>query len=222
MRLGDLSFADWIEHVFSHEVRLHGNAWHFDTDAPWWDPAPAVAVDYLTRLFSDPVPALAWFSDAQIAQGLTYLMNTSASGDSGWLYSQDVPVGARRRCIEAIAVRFEQIFVPRAPQILSHIDEPGNALSIPCYMWFDVMPSVALADDPEREGLHAAMLETMERILRSDNAACQEAALHGLGHWASACPSAVAAIIDRYLEADGGRRAAINAYARAARCGCVQ
>ncbi|GLV27376.1 hypothetical protein TomTYG45_38000 [Sphingobium sp. TomTYG45] len=61
-----------------------------------------------------------------------------------------------------------------------------------------------------------------KRILSQANIACQEAALHGLGHWASAYPSAVAAIIDQYLDADAGRRADLSAYARSARCGCVQ
>lgn len=223
MRLTDLPFPDWIEHAFSHAVRLHGNAWFFDIDAPWWDPAPGVAVDYLTRLFADPLPALQWFSDAQIAQGLTYLFNTSALGDSGWLYSRDVPVAARAQCIEAIAILFKQIFAPRAAPVLSHIDEPGgNALNIPCYMWFDVMPSVALADDPDKETLHRALLATMERILNLCNIACQEAALHGLGHWAAAYPDGVAATVGHYLSSEGHKRPELVAYARAARCGCVQ
>ncbi|WP_313806782.1 hypothetical protein [Sphingobium sp.] len=223
MRLPDLSFPDWIEHAFSHEVRLHGNGWFFDMDAPWWDPAPGVAVDYLTRLFADPLPALQWFSDAQIAQGLTYLMNTSASGDSGWLYSREVPAAERQHCIEAIAILFEQIFAPRAAPVLSHIDEPGgNALNIPCYMWFDVMPSVALADDPDKESLHRALLGTMERILKLENIACQEAALHGLGHLASAYPDEAVVTVDRYLNSGGDKRPELAAYARAARCGCVQ
>ena len=223
MRLPDLSFPDWIKHAFSHEVRLHGNAWFFDLDAPWWDPTPAVAVDYLTRLYADPLPALQWFGDAQIAQGLTYLMNTSASGDSGWLYCRDVPAIERQRCIETIAILFEQILAPRAAPVLSHIDEPGaNALNIPCYMWFDVMPSVALADDPDRDMLHRALLGTMERILGLENIACQEAALHGLGHWASAYPDEVTATVDRYLSSGGNKLPELTAYARAARCGCVQ
>lgn len=223
MTLSHLSFSDWIEHAFSHEVGVHGNAWFFDMDAPWWDPAPGVAVDYLTRLFAEPLPALQWFNDAQIAQGLTYLMNTSASGDSGWLYCRDVPAAERQRCVEAIADLFEQIFALRAAPVLSHIDEPGgNALNIPCYMWFDVMPSVALADDPDRDRLHRAMLVTMERILALENIACQEAALHGLGHWAAAYPGKVRETIEVYLHADTGRRADLSAYARAARCGCVQ
>ena len=226
MRLTDLPFADWIEHAFSHEVRLLGHAWFFDMDAPWWDPTPAVAVDYLTRLFADPLPALQWFSDAQIAQGLTYLVNTSASGDSGWLYSRDVPATERQRCIEAIAILFEQIFASRAEPVLSHIDEPGgNALNIPCYMWFDVMPSVALADDPDQEMLHRVLLGTMERILKLDNIACQEAALHGLGHWCDVYPGWVGDVVAAYLDSmptDTWRRQEVVAYAQAAQCGCVQ
>jgi hypothetical protein len=91
VRLGELSFEEWIEHAFSHEVRLQRNAWFFDPDADWWNPEPREAVAYLTRLFENPDEHLHWFSDAQIAQGFTYLVSTSASGDSGWLCSREVP-----------------------------------------------------------------------------------------------------------------------------------
>jgi hypothetical protein len=49
VRLTDLAFDDWLEHVFGHEVRFQQAAWFFDHDRDWWDPEPAVAVDYLTR-----------------------------------------------------------------------------------------------------------------------------------------------------------------------------
>ena len=118
---------------------------------------------------------------------------------------------------------FEQIFLPRAVPVLSHLDEPGgNALNVPCYMWFDVMPSVALADDPDQDSLHAAMLATMEQIVELDHLACREAAPHGLDHWRAGYPRQVAAIVDRYLDRARGRRSELATYARAARCGCVQ
>lgn len=118
---------------------------------------------------------------------------------------------------------FKQIFLPRAVPVLSHLDEPGgNALNVPCYMWFDVMPSVALADDPDQDSLHAAMLATMEQIVELDHLACREAALHGLDHWRAGYPRQVAAIVDRYLDRARGRRSELATYARAARCGCVQ
>jgi hypothetical protein len=46
---------------------------------------PAVAVEYLTRWFGHPAPLMLEYSDGQIAQGLTYLVSTSASGDNEWL-----------------------------------------------------------------------------------------------------------------------------------------
>ena len=33
-RLTELSYEDWLEHVFSHEIRKYQAAWHFDLDAP--------------------------------------------------------------------------------------------------------------------------------------------------------------------------------------------
>ncbi len=82
MRLTNLSFEEWIEHAFSREVRIQQAAWYFDPNHDWWDPKPVEAVAYLTRLFEDPERTLCWFSDDQIAQGLTYLVGTSASGET--------------------------------------------------------------------------------------------------------------------------------------------
>jgi hypothetical protein len=101
MRLTHLSYEDWLEHAFGPEVCIQQAAWFFDHDCDWWDPEPVVAVPYLTRLFDRPEPALHWYSDSQIAQGLTYLVSTSASGDNGWLYSTDVAIADRVRCVKA-------------------------------------------------------------------------------------------------------------------------
>src|SRR5437588_12817163 len=87
--------------------------------ANWWNPEPAIAVAYLTRLFERPEPALRWYSDNQIAQGLTYLVRTSARGDNGWLHSTDVPIADRVRCVEAVASLFKQLFVARCTPHLS-------------------------------------------------------------------------------------------------------
>jgi hypothetical protein len=53
-------------------------------------------------LFEHPQPALRWYSDSQIAQGLTYLVSTSASGDNGWLYSTEVPIEDRMKLTRLI------------------------------------------------------------------------------------------------------------------------
>ena len=123
MRLANLTYEDWLEHAFGHEVRIQQAAWFFDHDCDWWDPEPAVVVPYLTKLFEHPEPALRWYSDSQIAQGLTYLVSTNATGDNGWLYSTEVPIVDRVRCVEAVASLFAQLFVPRCTPHLSHLSE---------------------------------------------------------------------------------------------------
>lgn len=222
MRLQALSFEDWIEHAFSHAVPFQRQQWFFDIDSDWWDPEPAQAVAYLTRLFEEPEPPLYWFTDAQIAQGLTYLVSTSATGDKCWLYAPEVPIAERIRCVDAVASLFAKLFLPRCTPHLSHLSEPVTGpLNIVCYMWWDEFPCIALPGDPHYHTLHRHALQAMERVLTLESIACQESALHGLGHWQHQCPDAVTAIIDRFLKNATGRDARLVAYAKSARCGCV-
>jgi hypothetical protein len=222
MRLTGLSFDDWLEHAFSHEVRFHGSPWFFDPDHDWWNPEPVEAVNYLTRLFGEPEPCLRWFSDGQIAQGLTYLVSTSASGDSGWLYSTDVPIEDRIRCIEAVVSLFARLFSPRCTPHLSHLSEAeAGSLNGVCYMWWDEFPCIALKGDPHTAFLHDTALRAMGSILNLGSLACQESALHGLGHWQRGNASQVTGIIDHFLETNPEVDPRILAYAELARCGCV-
>ncbi|WP_225138989.1 MULTISPECIES: hypothetical protein [unclassified Bradyrhizobium] len=222
MRLQNLSFDDWLEHAFGREVRFQQAPWYFDPEHDWWDPPAADAVSYLTRLFEDPEPALQGFADSQIAQGLTYLVNTSAGGDSRWLCSTDVPVEDRVRCVTSVAALFTKLFEPRCDPSLSHLSEAAsNALNGVCYMWWDAFPSLALPGDPDLPTLHDCALQTMDRILQLKSIACQESALHGLGHWRRDYRDKVSQIIDCFCEAHAGIDPRLSAYAQSARCGCV-
>ena len=132
----------------------------------WWDPEPAQAVAYLTHLFEEPEPPLYWFTDAQIAQGLTYLVSTSATGDKCWLYAPEVPITERIRCVDAVASLFAKLFLPRCTPHLSHLREPVTGpLNIVCYMWWDEFPCIALPGDPHYHTLHRHALQAMERVL---------------------------------------------------------
>ncbi|ODR88742.1 hypothetical protein [Sinorhizobium alkalisoli] len=218
----DLSYEAWLQHSFGEPVRAHGNPWFFDEDPPWWDPQPTVAIEYFTKLFSTIEQSLASFSDAQIAQGLTYLLNTSASGDNGWFLSGSTPVEKRLTCVAAIEHIFTDLFAPRCAAVLGHIDEPGaKPLNMVCYMWWDVFPCLALPDDPDCDNLHRTAIDVMRRALQLDSIACQEAALHGLGHWARHRPDHVLPVVDAFLADGCGRRAELISYAHSARCGCI-
>ena len=59
------------------------------------------------------------------------------------------------------------------------------------------------------------------RILRLQSVACQESALHGLGHWAVDYNTIVRPIIDGYLSDNRALRPELRAYAEGARVGGV-
>jgi hypothetical protein len=87
-------------------------------------------------------------------------------------------------------------------------------------MWWDFDCWFAAPDPLPRNPHDRAFLSSMQSILAIDHVACQESALHGLGHWHHAHPGAVETIIDGFLKTE--RPAALREYAQAARTGCVQ
>lgn len=163
-----------------------------------------------------------WFSDSQIAQGLTYLVSISASGDNGWFYSAEVPVGDRARCVEAVVSLFAQIFRPRCSAHLSHLSEvEAGSLNVVCYMWWDEFPCLALQGDPHAAFLHDTASRAMQKILGLRSLACEESALHGLGHWRRGHERRVESIIDHFVVTNPQTDPRLLAYAQSARCGCV-
>lgn len=67
------------------------------------------------------------------------------------------------------------------------------------------------------------VVEVMRSILAIDHVACQESALHGLGHGHHReQAAAVERIVDEFLEREGNLRPELRKYAQAARIGCVQ
>ena len=219
----DLSYPDWLNYVFDHAVPFYEQAWYFEPEADWWQPQPEQAVDYLARLFENPELLADEFSDSQIAQGLYYLIDNGAGAYCRFLTDGSVPIDARTACIEAFSTLFARLFQPRCEPVLSHLDEPGaNALNRICYMWWDIMPIGAAAAPIPADPIHQGCLAEMRETLRLPNPACQESALHGLGHWAGAYPEFAATTIDAYLAANPKLRPELLRYAQAARSGCIQ
>ena len=216
-----LPFETWLEHAFAPAMRMHGNPWYFDVDAPWWNPSPAEALGHITRLCEHPAILLAPYADGQIAQGLTYLFNTMARGDDGWFYSREVPTPVRRQAIAATFHLFSEIFDKRCRPALGHLSQEGNDLNGVAYMFWDVFPSVALPGDPDRGELNLEMLAVMSRILTLESPACIESALHGLGHAQHHFPKEVDSIISTFLANTKNLTPELRAYAAAARSGCI-
>lgn len=218
-----MTFDNWITFIFDRPVT--NREWYWDIEVEWPElDAPSV-VAYLTQVFECAGSVLRPFSDAQANQGLHLLIGP---GSDYMLTLQEPTVShsERLRCIRAMAVLFEKCFSLRCSQHLSHLDEPGaNPLNGVCYMWWDILPIHGLIHDQTGHSDSAeivrACLSVMNKTLEIASVACQESALHGLGHWSSIYPDAKA-IIDDFLERNDNIPPKLRSYAKAARQGAVQ
>ena len=220
-----MNFDEWINFIFDHSVTEP--AWYWDASDEWdgHDLSEAQTVEYLTELFERAGTLLEPFSDAQPNQGLMMLVSGSYSDCMHSLRDQEVPLPDRLRGIQAMESLFEQCFALRCSPFLSHLDEPGvNPLNAVCYMWWDVIPIHGLAyhcpELADSVALDQACLAVMQKILKMDSVACQESALHGLGHWKSYYADPTNFITD-FLKRHRKIRAELKEYALRAREGYV-
>lgn len=220
------SYETWVELVFDHDPAKRSDEL-FDNDFP--DPPAATMMTYVTRLFLSPVSSLARFSDAQIAMGLESLVYLPVT-DAMWCYDRTIPKPMRVAFVKAIYALFAELFAPRVIPALAARDEQGSNLPLNgvCYMWWDEFPHLALEDDPMHDALQMLAVEVMGRTLALESIACQEAALHGLGHWCcryNRRPQVrrrIESIIDGFITKNRLRaRRELLAYAAAARMGMV-
>lgn len=165
---------------------------------------------------------------------LGLLRATISNLHSSWCFfpcSRAVPVSVRAEYVRASFFVFSSYFDSRlgAEGFLA-ADSRGPSLSpmrLLCCMWWDIAPASVWVKC-EDTAIADAVFETLERILRLSSVACQEAALHGLGHLVSPVgrgdvSSRAVATIDAYLEREGNRAIdSIRVYARQARGGQVQ
>ncbi|MCE9526599.1 MAG: hypothetical protein K8R36_11150 [Planctomycetales bacterium] len=219
-RLDEAKYLSWVQHVFDHPVM--NPAWYWDLNAESSEPAPPECVANLTQLFAEP-EILATYSDAQVNQGFWYLVSNTGSNYMFSLIEPGVDWPERQTAIRSIAILFARLFARRCSNHLSHFDEPGAcALNSVCYMWWELFPAAGRPGNPEFQALDAELLAVMKQVLTLDSIACQESALHGLGHWHFYYPVIVEKTIDEFLTRVGNIREELRDYARCARQGCVQ
>jgi hypothetical protein len=196
--------------------------WYWDVDAPFWSGPLTLTAAYVTRLFEQLLPTLGCFSDAALNRGLNYLISPGLGEHMRCLDEPSLALAVRERCVRSCGALFRKLLLARCTPHLSHRDEPGRSpLNAVCYMWWDIMPVYGGPVPGDRQTLQVAALETMADILQLDSLACQESALHGLGHWHRTFPERVESLIDAFLSRHANARPELLAYARAARCGCV-
>jgi len=220
--LTNLSFEEWVLFVFDHPVDESKLEWYWNLDEDWWDGPTALTVDYLTRTFENSTTVFQPYTDSQLNQGLWYIVSNACSNHMFALMDASVSWAERRRCIRSFYTLYEQCFAKRCTPHLSHLDEAGaGRLNAVCYMWWDIIPISGRPEDPNHKEMNQELLQVMESALQLDSIACQESALHGLGHWQLYYSEKVTKIIDRFLAIQKNLPDALRTYAVNAARGCV-
>ncbi len=225
------SFDAWVSAIFEHQAV--GNA-------PYWDDEQTARVEeieaqlqapvkfeYVARLFENAGTLLGRFSDAQAAEGLSYISGTA----SGYLFLWDTPWKKisvewpeKERLILSMVPLFEHCFAKRCAEYRSAAtkDAHENPLNGVCYMWWDAAPLGGVSGMPDNAKADALCLDVMDKTLQLDSLACRESALHGLGHWHAYHPERVCSIIDVFLRRNPSIPVELKSYALSAREGLVQ
>lgn len=211
------TFDEWLKSVFAHPVKV--NPWYYDCDVI--EPDFETCIDYLTKLFKAP-EVLDQYLDAQVRDGLYFLISNGCSIHTVALTDKKLAVEKRVECIIAMKDLFALSLSKRCSDHLSHLDQPNsNPINSVAYMWWDILPLCGQPTDRSFEKIDEAALEVMESTLELSSIACQESALHGLGHWHMHYPGRVEKTIDRYLSNRSVKSDELIRYARAAQQGCV-
>lgn len=210
---------DWLMAILTRPARADDYFMTPDLDPPHRDAAGFAA--HLGWVLDAPGARLVAFDDVMIAGALHWIFDSAEPLMFRCIGDPAIPQTTRLALVAGLARLYAEVIAPRCPPVLGHLSEDGGPLASTAYMLFDLIcidpPGVAA----EAAALDAAMIETMGRILALPHAVCQEAALHGLGHWRERAPARAAALIDAFLAQGRAARPELVAYARAARGGCV-
>ena len=210
-------YEEWLTFVFDHEP---GTDWEFEIATADFHITEEESVDLMTLTFARSGADLACYSDAQVNEGLYFIVDP---GKSDWLFgfeSAAVPLTKRTRGIQSIYNLYADCFGRRCTDTLGHLSEGGSDLNEICYMFWDICPLIPPGDNADQNALGEAVVSVLEQTLHLPHRACREAALHGMGHLAYWFSARVQKAIDEIL-CSGELDPALQSYALSAREGMV-
>ena len=217
----DPDYQTWLDHLFDHPDAEP--EWYFAEGFEFVPISPPTLTAHVLRLFQAPALLMTGYSDPQIASGLGYLIDNACGGDIRLFSHASVPQADRLELATLIDRVYSQIFAARCAPRLGHLsEETAQPLNMLCYMWWDAIVLDATGDPHLDREFFAALIEAMGRTLAIPHPACQEGALHGLGHWGEHAPNRAQELIDMFLSENRAARPELVTYARAARGGCIQ
>ncbi|MDP5240634.1 hypothetical protein Q9Q94_13905 [Uliginosibacterium sp. 31-16] len=221
--VSDGRYQEWLKHVFDRPECNQG--WFFETDDPGFDANRETLMELVTRTFTLAGTDLVAYSDKQVNDGIKYLIYSGCSDIPFALMDEAQPQTKRLELIDSIENLYRDCFAKRCTPVLGHISERSpSPLNDVCYMFWDIS-NLAYWEDPrhkDRSVTYAAIVNMLGKILRSENIACIESALHGLGHIHSYALDVVESTIERFLKGQPNLPEKLLQYAHAASRGHVQ
>ena len=194
-----LRYQEWLKHVFDHAVTDKLPQWYFAEDPPLFEASDDEITELISETFLHAGKDLAEYTDAQVDQGIWYLVSSSGSDFMSALADSEVPLPRRLEAIGNIFYLYSDCFTKRCAEILAHLFDEGSPLNSSCYMFWDLCRFSNLEDMAGQKETQDAVLNVLEKTLTIEHTACREGALHGLGHIANSCPERVCEIIDGFL-----------------------
>ncbi|HET7623664.1 MAG TPA: hypothetical protein VFM25_00245 [Verrucomicrobiae bacterium] len=189
-------YQEWLKHIFDHEVRGHLLPyWYWDDDAPIFEASDEEMVKLISQTFQNAGKDLAKYTDAQVDQGIWYLVGSSGSNFLHSLNSPKVPCEKRVEAIQNIFHLYSDCFAKRCDETLGHLSEEGLPLNSSCYMFWDIS-SLTVSEIKE---IQNAVLNVLKKILTIEHRACREGAFHGLSEMFFSRQQTVQEIIDTFL-----------------------
>jgi hypothetical protein len=227
-----VTFDEWLKWVFDHPVADEGDKewWWDEPDADeggrWLDRPAIPALTFVTRLFEDPEAHLSRYSDAQIDQGLWFIVFQANSKHFKWLIDGRVDLGLRKRCIRSIENLSRVLFAPRCSGDALNGTQPLDSI---CGMIWDLVIKDAYHLQDNIDGTYSEVRDpeidrefarTLARIIAIPSIACQQSALHGLGHLVHHAQLGCE-VVQQYLDDNPNLRSDLREYALKAIAGEV-
>lgn len=153
--------------------------------------------------------AAEWFGSAESILGPLGRYNsarvlrdlTKPGGIGLWEATSDheAPISLRTSVIEATVALYGQLFNPLCEPRLVHLSQTRDPLNICCFLWWEDFPGSSALPERERQPLRSAATRAMKEIWeRSDNVACRESAIHGLGDWVAEWGDSASQLLEKF------------------------
>jgi hypothetical protein len=228
-----MEYQVWIDEIFN---RKQVDEFDLDWSDDFCDRLYKMEGEEILRLisltFEQSGTDLMPFSDVQASFGINFLTNETRDPMHA-VYDINIPLAIRRQTIESFVPLYRDFFTKRCDDCFS--SDTKNPLNTRCYkLWYSDHPDIYCflqGNGPDANEMCETFIDMLEKILFIPHTACQESALHGLGHSIMRCSFSkeypksysrrMLVVIDQNLQSSIGNKNLIQ-YAKQAKTGQIQ